>query len=455
MENKIPLSVVGLGHVGLPTALGLAELGWQVTGVDSDRDKVTRISGGQVPFYEPGLQELLSKHLESGRFRPTEDINEAIRSASVVFLCVGTPQREDGEPDLTQVEAIARTIAQHLNGYKLVVEKSTVPIITARWIKKTIQRYARATAPVAAGAGVSNANGEAEAPALDVASNPEFLQEGKALKGFLEPDRIICGVETEKAREILTAIYQPLKRPMVITDLTTAELIKHAANAFLTTKISFINTIADLCEAVGADVTQVARGIGLDPRIGPDFLQAGIGYGGYCLPKDLRAFIRLAEEHRVDFDLLKAVEKVNEQRIDYFIKKIRQVVWVLRGKTVGVLGLAFKPGTDDIREALSQKIIDRLLKEGASLQLHDPRAMANMQRVFPREAGRVSYCASPYEAARKADVLLLVTEWPEYRELDLARLRDAMEVPVLVDGRNLFDPHELRAIGFEYHSVGR
>ncbi|MBI4463808.1 MAG: UDP-glucose/GDP-mannose dehydrogenase family protein [Acidobacteria bacterium] len=443
------IGVLGLGHVGLPTALGLAELGWDVMGADDDSAKVASLQKGDSPFYEPGLQELLTKHLASGKFRPTEDVSKAVRFASVLFVCVGTPQRENGEADLSQVEAVARLIARNLNGYKLVVEKSTVPVITAQWIKRTVRRYAR---------NGKELPGQGADPALlgfEVASNPEFLQEGQAVQNFLSPDRIVCGVESEKAKEILQTIYRPLNRPLVVTDLNTAEIIKHAANAFLATKVSFINMVADLCETVGADVTQVAHGIGLDPRIGGNFLRAGIGFGGYCLPKDLRAFLHLATEHGVDFSLLEEVERINQRRIDLLLKKVRKALWVLEGKTLGILGLAFKPGTDDIREAPSTHIIPRLLQEGAALQMHDPQAMPNMQHFFPQEKDKLVYCPTPYEAARGAQALLLLTEWEEYRQLDWQRMREEMEVPLLVDGRNLLDPQSMQMAGFEYFSIGR
>lgn len=457
-SKDIHISVLGLGHVGLPTALGLAELGWEVTGADDDQAKVALLQEGRAPFYEPGIAELLSKHLASGRFRPTGDVGAAIRSAEVLFLCVGTPQRASGKADLTQIETLTRSIARNLNGYKLIIEKSTVPVVTARWIKRTIHRYARVV-PASEAAGEKP---DASAPEgakgdvhFDVASNPEFLQEGKALQSFFQPDRLVCGVESERARALLEEIYRPLPCPLLMTDLNTAELIKHAANAFLATKISFINMVANLCEAVQADVTQVARGIGLDPRIGPEFLRAGVGYGGYCLPKDLRAFLHLAEEHRVDFSLLKEVERINQQRVPHLLKKVREALWVLQQKKIGLLGLAFKPGTDDIREAPSIEIIEGLLQEGAQLQLWDPQAMPNMQRRFPEEKGRLHYCSSAYEAARGAQALLLVTEWDEFRHLDLPRLRSLMEVAVLVDGRNLYDPEVVQKAGFEYVSVGR
>jgi len=459
--HDAPITVLGLGHVGLPTALGLAELGRTVIGADDDPAKVALIRAGQPPFYEPGLSDLLAKHLKTGKFRPVEDVEAAVRAGSIIFICVGTPQRENGQADLAQVEAVARVVARNLNGYKLIVEKSTVPAITARWLKRTILRYSNGRSTTMPGTSKSLVRSSSRLnvgalPAnFDVASNPEFLREGKALEDFFRPERVVCGVESDRAREILTEIYGPLHCPVVITDVSTAELIKHAANAFLSTKLSFINMVADLCEKVGADVTAVARGIGLDSRIGPQFLEAGIGYGGYCFPKDLRAFIRLAEEHSVDFSLLQEVERINQRRVDVFVRKVQEALWVLRGKTIGILGLAFKPGTDDIREAVSLKIVKALLDEGSILQLYDPQAMPNTRSVFPETPGHLTYCTSAYEAARGAHALLLITEWEEFRQLDLIRLRDLMEVPVLVDGRNTYDPSAAREAGFEYFSIGR
>ncbi len=384
-----------------------------------------------------------------------------MRSASVLFICVGTPQRKNGEPDLTQVEAIARIIAWNLNGYKLIVVKSSVSAMTAKRIKRTIERYARIGTGIRVVYSNKSPNGQARNEidvsnsAYDVASNPEFLQEGKALQNFFDPDRIVLGVESDRAVKILQEIYRPLNCPIFVTNLTTAELIKHAANAFLAAKISFINMVADLCEAVGADVTKVAEGMGLDPRIGRDFLRAGVGFGGYCLPKDLRGFIHLGAEHGADCSLLKEIERINQRRAGLFLKKVRQGLWVLEGKTIGILGLAFKAGTDDIREAPSLKVAEALLKEGAVLQLYDPQAMPSARRVLPEKPGTLTYCCSPYEAARGAHALLLLTEWDEFRRLDFRRVRDIMAVPVVVDGRNFYDPDLIRQAGFEYLCMGR
>ncbi|MGH9406154.1 MAG: UDP-glucose dehydrogenase family protein [Terriglobia bacterium] len=441
------IAVLGLGYVGLPTALGLAELGWRVTGADQDTRKVELMRRAEIPFYETGLQPLLAKHLASGRFAVTSDVAAAVRAANVIFVCVGTPQRESGAADLSQVEAATRIIAENLNGYKLIVEKSTVPAITARWIQETLDH---------SGPHSGNGLGAHEQGAdFDVASNPEFLREGQALENFFHPDRIVIGAESERARTILEEIYRPFDCPIVFTTPTTAELIKHSANAFLAAKISFINMVADVCDALGADVKDVARGMGLDPRIGPDFLEAGIGFGGYCFPKDLRAFIHLAKAHGVECSILESVERVNQRRIEAFLRKVRGSVGVVQGKTVAALGVAFKPNTDDIREAPSLKVIEALLVEGASLRIYDPQAVPNARRLLPERAGRVAYCSSPYEAARGSAALVILTEWDEFRALDLGRLKEIMEAPVIVDGRNIFDPATVSGAGFEYRCMGR
>ncbi len=435
-NGKWQVGVLGLGHVGLPTALGLAELGWSVIGTDSNPAKVERVGEGEPPFYEPGLAELLAKHLASSRFRTIVEVERVAREADILFICVGTPQDEDGSADLSQVESAVRTVAENLTGYKLIVEKSTAPVRTARWIQRTIMRYRNGTQD------------------FDIACNPEFLREGSAISDFLRPDRVILGVESERARARLLELYRGLHCPILITDLNTAETIKHAANAFLALKISFINVVADLCDATGANVQDVARGIGLDPRIGFDFLKAGIGYGGYCLPKDLKAFIHVAEEHGAEFMLLREVERVNESRVDRFLAKVRQALWVLKGKRIGVWGLAFKPHTDDIRESPSLKVVRRLLEGGSYLRLHDPWAMDNFRQVFPETGGQLVYSRSAQEAAIGADAILLLTEWPEYREMDWKRLRETVAVPIVVDGRNCLDAASVQAAGFEYYGMG-
>ena len=462
--GDVPLiGVLGLGHVGLPTALGFAELGWDVVGADSDQDKADQLAQGKLTFWEPDLAETLRTHLGSGRFRIARDVPSVIRDSTILFVCVGTPQRENGAADLSQVERVARVIAEHLNGFKLIVEKSTTPISTAEHLKRTIARHAR-----------TDHN-------FEVAVNPEFLREGTALFDFLNPDRIVLGVESEEARDLLLKIYRPLldgdvaddanvdvdqeipsglasasaKGRVVVTDLNTAELIKHAANAFLAMKVSFINLVADVCDAASADVDVIAKALGIDPRIGPHFLRAGVGFGGYCLPKDLTAFARIGEEHGVDAALLTAVSDINDNRVEVFLSKVRRALWVLEGKTFAVWGLAFKPGTDDIREAPSLKIVSRLLNEGGCLRLYDPMAIPETRMQFPEIPGRLLYCSSAAEAAQGADAVLLITEWPEFREVDLTDLRERMTLPIVVDGRNFLDPIRVREQGFEYHGMGR
>ncbi|HXH50633.1 MAG TPA: UDP-glucose/GDP-mannose dehydrogenase family protein [Terriglobia bacterium] len=458
--KDLRIAVIGVGHVGLPTALGLAELGWEVIGADQDADTIRQMRDGKTPFYEPGLQMLLTRHLESGKFTVTSDVASAIHAATVLFICVGTPQREGGEADLSQIEVIARLIAQRLNEYKLIVEKSTVPAVTALWIKRTIMRYAASQRRSKEGSlnhptASPEIDRDLSAPAFDVASNPEFLQEGKAVENFFRPDRIVLGVESARGQEMLEAIYRPLNRPTLVTGLTTAELIKHAANAFLSMKISYINMVADVCEAVGADVDKVASGLGMDPRIGAGFLSAGIGFGGYCFPKDLRAFIYLAEKHGVRGSLLREVERINLERPDRFLDKLYKALWIVQNKTIGIWGLSFKPNTDDIREAPSLRIIDALVKDGAHLRLYDPQAMQRVQQVFPEQPDQVTYCSSPYQACEGAHAVLLLTEWEEFQKVDLARVASLMELPILLDGRNALDAEEAGRVGLEYISIGR
>ncbi|MBC7332100.1 MAG: UDP-glucose/GDP-mannose dehydrogenase family protein [Synergistetes bacterium] len=430
------ITVVGAGYVGLVSACGFAELGHEVVCVEKDKEKLAMLEKGISPIYEPGLEELLKNKLTDGSLRFTDDLNESANWSQVIFICVGTPPREDGSADLSQVEEVARRIAGVIDDYKLIVEKSTVPVKTAQWIKRTIELYG--------GKGKS----------YDVASNPEFLREGSALNDFFNPDRIVIGVESERAEKILKDIYAKINAPILVTDINTAEIIKHASNSFLAMKISFINMVADLCEAVGADVKRVAKGMGLDRRIGEAFLGAGIGYGGSCFPKDLKAFIRIAEEHHVDFSLLKEVQKINELRIERFLKKIKDVMWVLKDKEIAIWGLSFKPDTDDIREAPSLKLVPLLLSEGVSLRLYDPKATNNFKKVFP-ENDRVRYFTDPYSAVEGAHALVILTEWEEFRKADLARVKELLLTPLIFDGRNIFEPEEVQKFDLEYYPVGR
>ena len=430
------LGIFGTGYAGLVTAVGLAELGHSITAIDKDPDVIDRLADGTPTFYEPGLPELLTKNLAARRLRFTTRAEDALAAGEILFLCVGTPSRADGRADLGQVEEVARTIAPLLNGYTLIVEKSTVPARTAGWIDWTIRRLAGA---------------EHE---FDVASNPEFLREGSAVQDFLQPDRIVIGADSERARARLLELYAPFTCPIVVTSVTTAELIKHTANAFLATKISFINMVADLCEELDVDVATVARGIGLDPRIGSAFLKAGLGFGGACLPKDLSALIKIAEDNGVHVGILREVDRINAARVDRLLAKVERALWVPRHKVIGILGAAFKPETDDIRGAPSLSVLPRLQAAGALLRVYDPAAAPRLQALYPPDE-RLAYVTSVYEAARDAHALVILTDWDEFRTLDLARLRALMRSPIVVDGRNLFEPATMQAAGFEYYSLGR
>lgn len=431
------IGVIGTGYVGLVSAVGLAELGHEVLGTDVVSDKVEKASRGISHIYEPGLEELLKANLKKGNLKFSHDLDKTIQSSDVLFVSVNTPQKQDGSADMTYVEAVSRTIAENLNTYKLVVEKSTVPVRTSFWIKKTIAMHKKKNVD------------------FDVASNPEFLREGTAVSDFLNPDRIIIGVETKKARDILIEIYKKYEDRVLVTNIDTAELIKHASNSFLAVKISYINMISELCEKTEADVELVAKGMGLDPRIGPRFLQAGLGYGGSCFPKDVRALIWMGEDLGVKFNLLKEVDRINKERIKVFVEKIKKFLWILKDKRIAVLGLSFKPETDDIRNAPSIDVIKELLNEGAKVRLYDPKAMDNMKEVFQEQPPQILYVNSPYEAVEGAAALLIITEWDEFKGLDLKKIKDVMANPIIIDGRNIFEPEDVRNLGFEYYSVGR
>jgi len=431
------IGVIGTGYVGLVTAAGLAELGHQVTGTDKLLDKIEKISGGAIPIYEPGLDEILSANVRQNRLVFSPDLDRTIQESDVIFVCVGTPQHPDGSADMSQVEEVSRLIARNLNNYKVVVEKSTVPVKTSFWIKRTISLYKKADVE------------------FDIASNPEFLREGSAVADFLNPDRIVVGVETDRARDILCGIYDRFKSRVVVTNIDTAELIKHASNSFLALKISYVNLISNICEKTDANVEQVAQGMGLDQRIGSRFLKAGIGYGGSCFPKDIKALVNIGEELGVDMSLLKEADRINLDRGRAFIDKVKRALWILKDKEIAVLGLAFKPDTDDIREAPSLRIVRDLLREGARLRLYDPQAGANFRRQFPEEPGRVVYADSAYQALEKANAALILTEWEEFSTLDLGRVKQTMANPIIVDGRNVFAPETVKGFGFEYYSIGR
>ncbi len=427
------ISIIGSGYVGLVTGACLSELGNNVICADNDEKKIAGLKKGVIPIYEPGLTELIKNNLKKGRLVFTSSVKDAVKKSEVIFIAVGTPPLENGEPDLTGIENVARTIAQNMDGYRLVVEKSTVPVETGEWVGHTIATTIKRKFK------------------FDVASNPEFLREGQAISDFMHPDRIVIGVESRKAKEMLNSLYKPLNAPLIVTSIKSAELIKHASNAFLATKISFINAIARLCDEVGADVEEVAKGMGLDKRIGRSFLDAGVGYGGSCFPKDLDAFITISQKLGYEFDLLKAVREINEQQKGFLLKKMKETLWIVKDKTIGVLGLSFKPDTDDIRNAPSLEIIRQLQQEGAKIRVYDPQAM-DKARVILED---VSFCKDPYEVCKGADCLLVVTEWNEFKELDFAKVKKLLKRPLIFDGRNIYEPEALKSQGFTYVSIGR
>lgn len=427
------LSVIGSGYVGLVTGACLAQVGHSVICVDNNIEKVHQLQSGKIPIYEPGLEELILLNVSTGRLRFTDSIDDAVANSEVLFICVSSPPLEDGSVDLSYVEKVSREIAHLLTDYRVIVDKSTVPVKTGEKVAEIIHRYNHTKAP------------------FDVVSNPEFLREGTAVSDFMKPDRIVIGVNSPRAEEMMKSVYEPFKAPLLITDVNSAELIKHASNSFLALKISYINVIANICEASGADVTQVAEGMGMDHRIGRGFLNAGIGYGGSCFPKDVSAFIKIAEELGVDFDLLKEVEKINASQWQRLLKKVRKALWVLKEKKIGQLGLAFKKNTDDVRCSVSISLAKQMLEEEAEVSVYDPKAMETARPLLPN----ARYCQDPYEVAVEADAIIIATEWSEFADLNWEKIRGLMRVPLLFDGRNLLDPEKMKSLGFEYYSMGR
>ncbi len=426
--------VIGTGYVGLVTGTCFAELGHRVICVDIDSVKIERLKRGVVPIFEPGLEELVIGNSASGRLGFTTSYEEGVSGAEFVFITVGTPPDQDGSADLRQVKLVATQIAKSLQGYAVIVNKSTVPVGTAEWIARYVKESMESSIPFA------------------VASNPEFLREGTAVSDFLSPSRVVVGSTSRQAAEAVAALYAPLRCPTVITDPRTSEMIKYASNAFLATKISFINEMAHICETVGADVCEVSMGMGLDARIGRSFLDAGLGYGGSCFPKDVRALAQLAEGNGFHPQLLHSVMAINRDQSVLVIKKLEAVLHSLEGRTVGVLGLAFKPNTDDTREAPALAMIARLCSHGALVRAYDPVAMDNARRVIPEQ---VKLCADPYEVAVDSDALIIATEWDGFKRLDFGRIHSSMSFPLLVDGRNMLDPVRMEAIGFSYSGIGR
>jgi len=429
----VNIAIIGSGYVGLVTGACFAELGNKVICADNDERKIVGLKKGVLPIFEPGLEESIINNMKAGRLLFTTRIKDAVKPCEIIFIAVGTPPLENGEADLTGIENVARNIALNMTGYRLIVEKSTVPVETGEWVKHTISTYVK-----------SNIK-------FDVASNPEFLREGSAINDFMHPDRIVIGVESKKARDLLVDLYKPLNAPIVVTNIKSAELIKHASNAFLATKISFINALSQICDKVGADVAEVAQGMGFDKRIGRAFLNAGIGYGGSCFPKDLDAFIHISEKIGYNFGLLKEVKSINEEQKRFILKKIKDVLWIIKDKTIGVLGLSFKPDTDDIRNAPAMDLIYALQSEGAKIRVYDPQAMEKAKPVL----GKVKFCKDSYDACKGSDCLLVVTEWNEFKELDFSRVKKLLKRPLLIDGRNMYEPQALQKSGFTYVGIGR
>jgi len=430
------IGMIGAGYVGLVTGACFAEFGIFVTCVDKDEQKIKNLQKGKIPFYEPGLDTLVQKNVAQGRLKFTTKIAKAVESSLVIFIAVGTPGRGDGSADLKYVEGVAQEIASHIDGYRVIVTKSTVPVGTGEKIREIISQNLR------------------EQTDFDIVSNPEFLREGSAIEDFMRPNRIVIGAKSPQAVAIMQDLYKPLyliETPFVITNIETAELIKYAANSFLATKISFINEISNLCERIGADVHMVAKGMGLDQRIGPKFLHPGPGFGGSCLPKDTSALLKIAETHDVQLGIIDAAVRANENQRAYMVQKIRDEMGSLRNKTLAVLGLAFKPNTDDIRDAPALTIIQGLQKEGAKIRTYDPVAMKEAARQIPK----MKCCKNAYDAVKGADAVVLITEWNQFRNLDLARIITLLREPFFFDLRNVYDPQKMKAKGFRYFSVGR
>lgn len=431
-ETKI--CVIGSGYVGLVTGACLADIGHKVICVDNNEEKIKNLKKDIMPIYEPELEQLVVKNKKGKRLLFTTHIKEGVKNSEVIFVTVQTPTQKNGETDLSYVESVSRQIAQVMDKYKLIVSKSTMPVKTGQRIKKTIRM---------------NCSKDID---FDVVSNPEFLREGSAVKDFLEPERIVIGLESKKAEKIMREIYKPIKAPIIITNIETAEIIKHACNSFLATKISFINSIANICERVGADVEEVAHAMGLDKRIGQSFLRAGIGFGGSCFPKDIDAFVYISNQSGYSFKLLKTVQDINRTQKENFVKKIKETFWSLKGKKIGVLGLAFKENTDDMRNAPSVDIVNMLIKEGAVINAFDPVAIRKAEEIFK---DKIVYCSNIYETAQEADALIILTEWDEFKNMDLKKIKKLLKTPIIFDGRNIFDPKKIRKLGFNYFCIGR
>jgi len=429
------ISIIGSGYVGLVTGACFADVGHHVICVDNDSEKVKQLKAGEIPIYEPGLQEIVHRNVSAQRLHFTGNIQEAVERSQVIFIAVPTPPLPDGDVDLSFVEKVAREIAGVLTDYRVIVDKSTVPVKTGEKVAESIKRYNRHGAK------------------FDVVSNPEFLREGCAVADLMHPDRIVIGAQSEHAIDLMKKVYEPFMAPILVTDVSSAELIKHCANSFLALKISYINAVSAICEASGADVEKVADGIGMDHRIGRDFLNAGIGYGGSCFPKDIAAFIAISEQLGRPFTLLKEVQRINDGQKARFLKTIRETLWVLREKRVAVWGLTFKPDTDDVRSSVAIEVVEQLLREGAHVVAYDPKGMQKARSI--KAIADAEFASSALEAVTDAEALIIATDWNEFANVDLALLKDKMRTPIVFDGRNLLDPETMRQFGFSYYSVGR
>ena len=427
------ICVIGTGYVGLVTGVIFADLGNDVTCVDKIKEKIDSLNKGIMPIYEPGLEEMVKRNVVDNRLFFSTDLHGAVEKAEIIFICVGTPSKDNGETDLSFVEDAAKGIAKSINGYKIVVNKSTVPVGTGDFVRKVIEKN------------------KTHNTDFNVVSNPEFLREGSAIVDALSPDRIIIGASTKQVAVKLLELYASIGKPMLITDVYSAEIIKYASNSFLAMKISFINAMADICELTGANITDVTKGVGYDSRIGHAFLNAGLGFGGSCFPKDIQSLVHTAERFSYDFKLLKDVLDINEERVPHFVKNIKDRMGELRGKVVGILGLSFKPDTDDMRDAKSVEIINMLFNEGAVIKAYDPVAMENAKGILPA----IKYCVNAYEVSEGAEALIIITEWREFKLLNMERIKNLMRKPAIFDGRNIYDAERTRKMGFEYYSIGR
>jgi len=429
------LSIIGSGYVGLVTGACFADVGHNVICVDNDAQKIKQLQAGEVPIYEPGLEEIIHRNVSARRLRFTGSIEEGVNNSQIVFIAVPTPQQPDGDVDLSFLEKVAREIAGVLTDYRVIVDKSTVPVKTGEKVTESIKRYNR-----------HGAN-------FDVVSNPEFLREGCAVADLMHPDRIVIGAQSERAIDLMKKVYEPFMAPILVTDINSAELIKHCANSFLALKISYINAVSAICEASGADVEKVADGIGMDHRIGRDFLNPGIGYGGSCFPKDIAAFITISERLGTPFDLLKEVQRINNAQKERFLKAIRETLWVLREKRIAVWGLTFKPDTDDVRSSVAIELVTHLLREGAHVIAYDPKGMQKARAI--KAIADAEFVSSALEAVTDAEALVIATEWNEFANVDLEIVKEKMTTPIVFDGRNLLDPETMRRLGFHYYSIGR